>query len=97
MQSGYAPSSHLAEGVGLVALTNSRSVDLLTPDTWRGGPTTAGSDNTEVGVGWRRNSMSAVVGYVRENANSEPGAFTNEGEGRFKSRAMMGMGFALHY
>ena len=80
-----------------MALTSGRSVDLLTPDTWRNGPTTAGSDNTEVGLGWRRDRMSAVVGYVRETSNSDPGAFANEGGGRFKSRAMMGMGFALHY
>jgi hypothetical protein len=84
-------------GFGVVANAGNRAINLTQPTTWSVSPD-ASVSSTQLGLGWRGRSLSAVVGYVRPGAGAQPDVnFANDHTPSFRPRGMVGFGLGLRF
>ena len=85
------------DGLGLFATLREQSIDLAgLGDGVVSGPT--GSPfGTAAGLGWRRDNMSAMVGYMRPSLTKADWRSYDIHTTNFQERAHMGVGLSLHF
>jgi hypothetical protein len=99
----YAPLPHLdaaaaaPEGWGLFAVASGRSMDLSASRSWAADPNALPGE-IEVGYGWRRRNLSAVVGYAQPDSSVQPSyPVMAEHTHDLGGRGLVGLSLALRY
>lgn len=76
-------------GWGLFVTARGHSMDLAANSSWTSDANVRGGE-FQVGLGWRQDNMSAMVGYVESSARAPYGPVSHS------PRGVIGLSFALH-
>ncbi len=83
-----------ASGFGVFATVRGRAVDATSPDRLVNGPNGSLFDQS-AGLGWRRDRVSAMVGYMRPS--SDRPEYQDQSISYHRPRGRFGIGLSLHY
>ena len=83
-----------ASGFGVFAAVKGRAVDATAPDRLVNGPDGSLFDQS-AGLGWRRDNVSAMVGYMHPSTDHP--LYQDESVSYRRPRGRFGIGLSLHY
>jgi len=91
---GHRVVLETASGFGVFAAVKGRAVDATEPDRLMNGPDGNLFDES-AGLGWRRDNVSAMVGYM--HPSTERPLYVDENIAYHRPRGRFGIGLSLHY